>query len=253
MSRLPVLFAAHGSPMNAVESNGFTKALQAWGRRLPVPKAVLCVSAHGYGQGIKVSTSASPRTIHDFGGFPPELYEVRYPSPGHPGLAREALRLLAPTGAVPDPDAGLDHGAWSVLVHLYPKADVPVFQVSIDSRLPAKEHLALGSRLAPLREEGVLILGSGNVVHNLGRLSGRDAPPFPWASAFDEEVKDKALRGDRDGLIKGAVPSLSVPTPDHYLPLLYPLGAAGPEEPVSFPTDGFEHGAISLRSVQWGA
>jgi 4,5-DOPA dioxygenase extradiol len=252
MPRLPVLFVGHGSPMNAVADNPFTRALRAWGAALPKPEAILCVSAHWYGDGVKVLAAPRPRTIHDFGGFPEELYEIEYPAPGHAALSSETRELLAPAGAKLADDWGLDHGAWSPLLHLFPKADVPVFQVSLDRRLPAREHLRLGSLLKPLRDRGVLILASGNVVHNLGHLTAREAPPFLWAETFDAEIKKALLAGDRDTLVAGAAPSPSVPTPDHYLPLLYAAGAADPQDPVKFPVEGFEHGAISLRAAQWG-
>jgi 4,5-DOPA dioxygenase extradiol len=249
--RLPVLFAGHGSPMNALADNDFTRTLKEWGRRLPRPEAVLAVSAHWYGAGLKVLTAGTPRTIHDFGGFPRALHEVNDPAPGHPALAREALRLLAPEGAQADESWGLDHGTWSVLLHLFPRADVPVFQVSVDARRPAESHWSLGERLAPLRERGVLIVGSGDVVHNLAELGPREAPPQDWALRFDEDVKAALSRRDRAALVSGAAPSRAVPTPDHYLPLLTAAGAGG-ADPLSFPIEGFEHGAISLRAAQWG-
>jgi 4,5-DOPA dioxygenase extradiol len=250
-SPLPVLFVDHGSPMNALADNGYTRALKTLGRSLPRPAAVLCVSAHWYVDGVKVQSSARPKTIHDFGGFPDELHAVQYPAPGHPGLAAKARDLLAPAGAALTEDWGLDHGAWSPLVHLFPEADVPVFQVSLDRRLPAAEHLALGRRLAPLREEGVLILASGTIVHNLARLHGDPAtPPFPWAVAFDAEVKRRLGRKDATGLLEGARPSLPVPTPDHYLPLLHAFGAAGESRPATV-HEGFEHGSISLNAFLW--
>lgn len=255
---MPVLFVGHGSPMNAVRQNAFTRSLNAAGRALPAPNAVLCVSAHWYGKGLMVQSGEQPPVIHDFYGFPDELYAVRYPAPGSPAFAAKTRDLLAAEGAELTVKWGLDHGAWSVLVHLFPNADVPVYQLSLDYNRPLREHYELAKRLKPLREEGVLILGSGNIVHNLRVMQANpDAPPFPWTEEFDAGVKNALEARDHDSLIDypEAFPrtaALSVPTPDHYLPLLYCLAASDPAEPVSYPYEGYEHAAISMRSVRWG-
>lgn len=254
---LPVLFLGHGNPMNALADNAFTRALGALGRSLPRPKAVLCVSAHWMTEGFAVTADAFPETLHDFAGFPPELFAVRYEPPGDPALAERARDLLAPRPTALSEDWGLDHGAWSVLRHLYPAADVPVVQLSIDPGREPREHFELGLALRPLREEGVLVVGSGNVVHNLGRLDwGGTRPPHPWALEFDAWVKAKLLARDAEALLAdpARMPggAESVPTPDHWLPLAAVLGAASGSDPVSFPYEGFEHASLSMRCVRWG-
>ena len=256
--RLPALFFGHGNPMNAIERNAFTEAWSAIGAALPRPRAVLCISAHWYLPATAVTAMAAPRTIHDFGGFPRALYDVRYPAPGDPSLARRVRDLLAPTRVALDEHWGLDHGAWSVLCHLLPQADVPVVQLSIDETEPPAFHYELGRRLAPLRNEGVLVIGSGNVVHNLHAYAwGRHpAEPFEWALRFEEQVKRLLTAGqhvpliDYDALGQDAV--LSVPTPDHYLPLLYVAGASAAGEPVHFPVQGIDGGSVSMLTVQTG-
>lgn len=257
VSRLPVLFIGHGSPMNALADNDFTRTLSALGKKLPRPRAVLCVSAHWYGDGVSVSSASKPETIHDFYGFPEELFQVRYPAPGHPELARRAWELLSQSGAQLTEDWGLDHGAWSVLRHIFPLADVPVFQLSLDRWKEPDQHFKLAEQLKPLRSEGVLIVGSGNVVHNLGELNPRaDAAPYPWAERFDAALKHAVLNRDVQTLteymtsFEDAV--LAAPTPDHYLPFLYALAASDAQDAITFPYEGFEHGSISLRAVQWG-
>ena len=201
--------------------------------------------------------TAAPETIHDFGGFPQALYDVQYPAPGDPGLARRVHALLAPVETDLSEAWGLDHGTWSVLRHAYPDAEVPVVQLSIDGTRPAAYHYELGRRLAALREEGVLILGSGNIVHNFrAYVPGQDVGPYPWAAAFDERVRESVQSGDHAPLIGyeklGRDAALAVPTPDHYLPLLYVLGAGLPDEAVTFPVDGFEGGSMSMLAVQLG-
>jgi 4,5-DOPA dioxygenase extradiol len=255
--KLPALFLAHGSPMNAIEDNAFTRALAALGARLPRPKAVLCVSAHWLTRGTAVTGMAKPRTIHDFGGFPEALYAVRYPAPGSPALAARVRELLGPATAIDEDEWGLDHGAWSVLRHLFPKADVPVVQLGIDYAAPAKRHFALGQALRPLRDEGVLIAGSGNVVHNLRRIvMDEDAPAADWAVAFAEHVKERALARDFVALLAdpASAPggSESVPTPDHYDPLLYALGAAEPSETPTVLFDAVQNGSLSMLSLGIG-
>ena len=246
--RMPVLFAGHGSPMNAIEDNQWSRGFAALARLTGTPRAILCISAHWFVPGTFVTGEERPKTIHDFGGFPEALYEVRYPAPGSAALAARAGQL---TGATPRTDWGLDHGAWSVLMHTFPDAKVPVVQLSIDHRLSPEEHLALGRKLAPLRDEGVLIAGSGNITHNLRHaFTRRDFPA--WAANFDAAAAEALKRADGDALAK----LLSTddgrrahPTPDHYLPLLYAAGAASPGDQVSFPIEGFDLGSLSMRSV----
>jgi 4,5-DOPA dioxygenase extradiol len=234
--------------MNAIEDNQWSRGFAALGGLGEKPKAILCISAHWYVPGTFVTGEAKPRTIHDFGGFPEELFEVRYPAPGSPGLA---ARVGALTGATERTDWGLDHGSWSVLLHAFPGADVPVVQLSIDQRLSPDEHVALGRKLVPLRDEGVLILGSGNVTHNLRHaFTRRDLPA--WASNFDEAAAEALQRKDTKALaamLSTEDGHRSHPTPDHYLPLLYAAGAALPDDQVTFPALGFDLGSLSMRSV----
>jgi 4,5-DOPA dioxygenase extradiol len=257
--RMPVLFVGHGSPMNAIEDNVWSRGFRALAAGLPRPRAILAVSAHWYVAGTFTTSQERPDTIHDFGGFPDALFRVQYPAPGDPDLARRVVRLVGESRASPSAGWGLDHGTWSVLVHLFPAADVPVVQLSIDGRLEAAEHLAFGRALAPLRDEGVLVLGSGNVVHNLRHAfsawhRGERATP-EWARSFDEGVAGALARHDTDHLVRaleGETGGLSHPTPDHSLPLLYVAGAGGPGDPVSFPITGFDMTSLSMRSVVIG-
>ena len=259
--RMPVLFVGHGSPMNAITDNGFARFLTAWGRSLPQPAAILVVSAHWQTQGqTLVGAQARPQTIHDFGGFPRELQEMQYPAPGAPELARRAAGLVRQGQGIATQDWGLDHGTWTVLHRLYPKADVPVFQVSIDYSRNAAFHHAAGRELAALRDSGVLIIGSGNVVHNLGATI-RGAPDsmaasVPWAAQFDAAVgKALAGRDDRALMRYEQLPgaAMAVATPDHYFPLMYALGAAGESEEVRTVYTGFQAGTLSMRCLQAGA
>ncbi len=255
--RLPVTFIGHGSPTNALADNRHTRAWSALARRLAKPKAVLVVSAHWYVAGTAVTAMARPKTIHDFYGFPPELHAYEYPAPGEPALAERVRVLLSDVNVERDEGWGLDHGAWSVLAHLYPQADVPVVQLSIDGTRPAPFHLEVGRKLAPLRDEGVLILGSGNVVHNLRVMRRTDeAPPFDWAVQFNDALRDRLLARDAQALANpmqfGDAARLSIPTPEHYLPLLYVAGAARDEDRVEVLTDGIELGSISMLSVRFG-
>jgi 4,5-DOPA dioxygenase extradiol len=258
-SRMPVLFVGHGNPMNAIEDNRWSRAFRALGAALPAPRAILAVSAHWYGAGTQTTAAARPETIHDFYGFPDALFRVAYPAPGDPALARRVAGLLADRDAAPSDAWGLDHGTWSVLVHLRPAADLPVVQLSLDARLPPAGHLAIGRALAPLRDEGVLILGSGNLVHNLRHAfsawhRGERTPP-EWARAFDDEVARALERHDDDALVRvleTEAGRLAHPTPDHYLPLLYAAGASQPGEPVRFPIEGFDMSSLSMRSVTLG-
>jgi 4,5-DOPA dioxygenase extradiol len=260
--RMPSIFFGHGNPMYALESNKYTAAWEAVGASLPRPAAILSVSAHWYIRGCRVTAMARPRTIHDFGGFPRALFEVQYPAPGSPTLARRVRDLLAPlVDARLDDDEkqgwGLDHGTWSVLVHAFPEADVPVVQLSIDAMQSPAWHYALAQRLAPLRDEGVLVIGSGNIVHNLGRLTwAADTPPHDWAQRFSDWVYGHVAAGRHapliDYLSAGDDARLSAPTPDHYLPLLYVLALQQPGEPVGFPVAGIDMGAIDMRCVTVG-
>jgi len=227
MPTMPVLFLGHGSPMNAIEDNPWSRAWRELGASLPRPRAVLCVSAHWQTPGVRIGGAEHPRTIHDFGGFPQALYDVQYPAPGSPALAREVQAMLDPL-LEPEIDAayGLDHGAWQVLMHLFPKADVPVVQLSLDLRRPGPQHYAIGRMLAPLRDSGVLVVASGNIVHNLRRLDFSDPTPPAWATGFRDLVNRLVVAGDHARLADlDALPdaSLAAPTPEHYLPLLYAL------------------------------
>jgi 4,5-DOPA dioxygenase extradiol len=256
---MPVLFAGHGSPMNAIEDNAWSRAFRALGGELPRPRAILAVSAHWYVAGTFTTADERPRTIHDFGGFPEPLYRVQYPAPGDPALARRAAAIAGGGRVAPAGEWGLDHGTWSLLLHLFPAADVPVVQLSIDGSLPPAGHLAIGRRLAPLRDEGVLILGSGNVTHNLRHAFGAagrgEREPPAWARRFDERVASALERHDADALARaldGEEGRLSHPSPDHYLPLLYVAGAADRGDPVRFPVVGFDLASLSMRSALIG-
>lgn len=250
-ARLPALFLGHGSPLNAIEENEFHLAWRQLGQRLPWPAAVLCVSAHWETDGPRVSAGALPETIHDFRGFPPELFAVQYPAPGAPVLARRVAEL---TGAVLDEQRGLDHGAWSVLRAMYPDADVPVLQFSLDVRRSPSEHAELGRALSPLRDEGVLVLGSGNAVHNLALLDWRKADGFDWAQRSHDLVKralqDGAALADHRALLPDA--ALAVPTLEHWLPLLYVDALRRPGEPATLLTDRVVMGSLSMLSVLIG-
>jgi 4,5-DOPA dioxygenase extradiol len=257
-SIMPAVFFGHGNPMNAVLHNGYTEAWAALGRELPRPKAILCVSAHWFVAETGVTVSTAPRTIHDFGGFPRELYQVSYPAPGDPALARRVQKILEPLPVKLDESWGLDHGAWSVLRHAYPNADIPVVQLSIDETQPASFHYETGKRLAPLRDEGVLIVGSGNLVHNLHAYAWgrRIVEPYDWAVRFEKQVRERIGAGEDRALIEyetlGKDAQLSIPTPDHYLPLLYVLASRQEREDVSFPVAGVDGGSISMLSVKVG-
>lgn len=256
--RTPVIFLGHGNPMNAIQENAYTRAWSAIGRGLPRPKAILAVSAHWYLPATLVTAMERPRTIHDFGGFPPQLYQVSYPAPGAPGLAERVRELLGPSAVGLDTEWGLDHGTWSVLCHVYPQADVPVVQLSIDETQPAAFHYALARKLAPLRDEGVLVIGSGNLVHNLHTYAwGRHMPePYDWAARFEQRARELISKREHAPLVDyeslGRDAMLSVPTPDHYLPLLYVLALQEEGEEVTFPVEGIDGGSISMLSVRVG-
>ncbi|CPR14789.1 4,5-DOPA dioxygenase extradiol [Brenneria goodwinii] len=257
-SRMPALFLGHGSPMNVLENNLYTQTWQTLGEILPRPKAIVAVSAHWYTRGTAVTAMDKPRTIHDFGGFPQALFDTQYPAPGSPDLAEKIQRLLAPIPVAADRgEWGLDHGSWGVLIKMYPQADIPVVQLSVDGTQPAAYHYQLGKKLGALRDEGIMIVASGNVVHNLrmAKWNG-DAEPYPWAVSFNQFVRDNlAYQGDDHPLVNfmrhdGA--ALSNPTPDHYLPLLYVLGDWDGKEAITIPVDGIEMGSLSMLSVQVG-
>jgi 4,5-DOPA dioxygenase extradiol len=255
--RMPVVFFGHGSPMNAVTPNRYADAWRQIGAALPRPKAILSVSAHWYTRGTAVTAMETPRTIHDFYGFPQPLYEVQYPAPGDRALAARVRALAAPVDAQLDGSWGLDHGTWQVLMHAFPAADVPVVQLSIDGTQSGSFHYELGGRLAPLRDEGVLVVGSGNIVHNL-RLMQRsaDAPPFDWAVRFSERVRALAAARDHAPLVDyaslGEDARLSVPTPDHYLPFLYCIALQSEGEKLEFPVDGIDIGSVGMLSLVIG-
>lgn len=255
---MPAMFFAHGTPVNAITRNAYTDAWAAIGRELPRPRAIVSVSAHWYRRGVAVTAMTMPPTIHDFGGFPRELHEYRYPAPGEPALARRVRDLLAPTPVELDQEWGLDHGTWAVLCHVYPQADIPVIELALDGTQPPQFHFDLGKKLAPLRDEGVLVIGSGNVVHNL-RLWTRgapDMPPLDWAVRFEKQARDMMVSGNVQPLVDwetlGRDAALSIPTPDHYLPLLYILALRRESDAVTFPVEGIDGGSVSMLSVRVG-
>jgi 4,5-DOPA dioxygenase extradiol len=255
---MPAIFLGHGNPMNAISQNAYTDGWASIGKAIPRPRAVLSVSAHWYLPACAVTATPSPRTIHDFGGFPQELYEVSYPAPGSPELARRVQQLLSPASVGLDESWGLDHGTWSVLTHVFPDADIPVVQLSIDERQPPQFHYELGKRLAALREEGVLVIGSGNLVHNLHTYAwGRGGvQPFDWAVRFEQQVRELLLTGEDAQIVAyeklGRDALLSAPTPDHYLPLLYVLGLRREKDQISFPVQGVDGGSVSMLAIQIG-
>ena len=252
---MPVVFFGHGSPMNTLARNAYTEAWRKIGEAIPAPKAIVCVSAHWYTEGTAVTAMNRPRTIHDFYGFPQSLFDVQYPAPGKPELARRVRELLAPVDVALDDSWGLDHGTWSVLKHVYPQADIPVVQLSIDGTQPPQHHYETARRLAPLRDEGILVAGSGNVVHNL-RLMRPGAQAFDWAVRFNESIRGALAARDHATLIGfeklGADARLSVPTPEHYLPLLYIAGLQREDESMTFPVDGYDLGSVSMLSAAVG-
>jgi 4,5-DOPA dioxygenase extradiol len=257
-SRMPAVFFGHGSPMNAIERTRYSEAWGTLGETLPKPRAVLAVSAHWYTHGTLVTAGERPKTIHDFHGFPKALFDVEYPAPGDPALAERIREIAAPVPVRPDRSWGLDHGTWSVLVHVYPKADVPVLQLSIDATQPAQFHYDLGRKLAPLRDEGVLVAGFGNVVHNLQVMRRtQGAAAFDWAARFESGIREALVGRDHDALVHyerfGEDARLSAPTPEHYLPLLYVAGSQAAGEAVSVPVDGIDLGSISMLTAVIGA
>lgn len=257
---MPVLFLGHGSPMNAIEENQFVAAFRSESQLLPKPKAVLCVSAHWETLGTRVTAMPAPRTIHDFGGFPPALYQVQYPAPGDTQLASSLSETLAPTPVGQDQDWGLDHGAWSVLKHFFPEADVPVLQLSLDLRLSPLEHLDLAKRLAVLRERGVLVVGSGNLVHNLGQVAwsrlNEVGYGYDWAQEAQAWIAGRIADQDHKALANyasaGRALQLAIPTPEHYLPSLYTLALRGENESLRFFNDELMAGSLSMTSFRIG-
>jgi 4,5-DOPA dioxygenase extradiol len=254
---MPAIFFGHGNPMNALLKNDWTEAWAGIGRTIETPRAILCVSAHWYLPATLVTAMTVPRTIHDFGGFPRELFQVQYPAPGDPALAQQVRELLKPIDVGLDQEWGLDHGTWSVLCHVFPNANVPIVQLSINETEPPQFHFELGKRLRPLRDEGILIAGSGNLVHNLHTYAwGRHMPePYDWAVRFEKTARELMQNGDFEPLINyetlGRDALLSIPTPDHYIPLLYILGAARPNDTLSFPVEGVDGGSISMLAISF--
>lgn len=258
--KMPVLFLGHGSPMNAIEENQFVAGFREVSKRIPKPNAILCVSAHWFTDGTFVTAMEMPKTIHDFYGFPKELFEVQYPAPGNPALAKETAELLAPVLVEEDHSWGLDHGAWSVIRHLYPEADIPVIQLSIDYTKPPQYHFDLAKKLNKLREKGILILGSGNIVHNLRMIDWRNintvGSGWDWAIEAREKTNNWLLEGNFQNLIdyqkQGTALQYAVPTPDHYLPLIYTLGLKERSDELSLFNDELIGGSLSMTSVRIG-
>ncbi|WP_426766368.1 4,5-DOPA dioxygenase extradiol [Erwinia aphidicola] len=258
-SRMPALFLGHGSPMNVLEENIYTETWSELGKTLPRPKAIIAVSAHWYTRGTAVTAMEKPRTIHDFGGFPQALFDTHYPAPGSPALAQQVADALAPVAAELDREWGFDHGSWGVLIKMYPDADIPVVQLSVDGTRPPAYHFELGRKLAALREQGIMIVASGNVVHNLRMVRwGGDAAAYPWAESFNQYVRDNlSWEGESEqhplvNFMQHEGAALSNPTPEHYLPLLYVLGARAAGEAIAIPVDGIVMGSLSMLSVQVG-
>ncbi len=262
MARLPAVFFGHGSPTIALETNDTTATWNRIARQIGKPKAILCVSAHWLTRGVAVTAMPRPKTIHDFGrGLGEALFQIQYPAPGDPALAARVQDLLAPEIDVTlDQSAwGLDHGAWSVLSKAYPDADVPVVQLSMDATKPPAWHYAIGQKLAALRDEGVLIVGSGNIVHNLQVMDwpGRHAAPYDWAVRFNDYIRDAVAKDEPQKVVdypsRGQDAVMSVPDPDHFWPLLYVLGTRAPGEAARFEPDHFEHKSLSMMSIVLGA
>ena len=255
---MPAIFFGHGNPLNALAENTFTNGWADIGRSIPRPRAILSVSAHYYIPFLMVTVNKNPPTIHDFSGFPEALYQVTYPAPGSPELAERVRELFSPEPLKMDEYWGLDHGTWSVLKHVFPESDIPVVQLSIDETRPIKFHYELAKRLMPLREEGVLIIGSGNIVHNLAlyQRRNRDIQPFDWAARFEAYAKQMLLNGAVTALIDyskfGDDAEKAVPAPDHYLPFIYMLGLRRESDEISFPVQGMDGGSVSMLAVKFG-
>ena len=250
---MPLLFVGHGSPMNAIEDNEFSRSWAQLGKELPTPKAILCISAHWQTRGTKVTAMDHPKTIHDFGGFPKALFDAQYPAPGSPQYAQLTISQFQAGHISKDFEWGLDHGTWSVLMPMFPKATIPTFQLSLDYTSTPQQHVEIAKHLMNLRNKGVLIIGSGNIVHNLGLLNF-EGKPFDWATEFDELAKTKILNNDIKALADykslGKAASLSIPTNEHYLPLLYILALRQKHENISFFNESIEMGSISMRSMR---
>ena len=259
MSRLPIVFYGHGSPMIALEKSDTTAAWRVIAQTIGTPKAILCISAHWLTRGTAVTAMAQPRTIHDFGAFPQALFDMRYPAPGSPALAQRVVDLLAPLPVRLDEEWGLDHGTWTVLHHAYPDADIPVVQLSMDVNATPAQHWEIGKMLRPLRDEGVLILATGNIVHNLPAMDWEnpDAPPYPWAERFNQTMLDAVMADDPQVVIDfealGDDAKRAVPTPDHFWPLLYALGAREPGEVAQLHPNFIHHKSLGMTSILIGA
>jgi len=257
-SRTPTIFVGHGNPLNALEANDYTQAWKSIGQTIRKPKAILAVSAHWYIPGTFVTAMGWPQTIHDFGGFPPELYQIKYNAPGSPELAGRVKELLSPISVGLDHSWGLDHGTWSVLVHMFPDADIPVVQLSIDETQPAAYHYELAQKLQSLRDEEVMVFGSGNLVHNLHTYAWgkHEVAPFDWAIKFEADVMSYLLAAEHEPIVHyeslGRDALLSVPTPEHYLPLIYVIGLRQRDDQVSFPVRGIDGGSVSMLAVHLG-
>lgn len=257
---MPVLFLGHGSPMNAIEENEFVQGFRNVARGIPTPKAILCISAHWETKGTFVTSMQHPRTIHDFGGFPKALFDVQYPAPGSPELAKQTKELIHKTQVGFDEQWGLDHGAWSVIKHLYPKANIPVIQMSIDYQQNPQYHYDLAKELKALRSKGILIIGSGNMVHNLGMVDWKNLNKvdyaYDWAKEANEKMKQYILSGDHKPLInyraQGKPFELSIPTPEHFIPLLYTLALKNEKENISLFNDKAVAGSLTMTSVKIG-
>lgn len=257
--KMPLLFVGHGSPMNAIEENEFSSGWKDVAKYIEKPSAILCISAHWETRGTLITAMEEPRTIHDFGGFPEELYRIQYPAPGNPRLAKEIQGILPADEAQLDEKWGLDHGCWSVVKHMYPKADIPVLQMSLDYYADPQRHFEIASGLRNLRQKGVLIIGSGNIVHNLGMVAWNrlnDTFGFDWALEASEKIKKFILSGDYDQLINyqahGRAFDLAVPTPEHYLPLLYIIALQDRNEKIAFFNDKIVGGSISMTCIRVG-
>ncbi len=257
-AKMPVLFLGHGSPMNAIEENEFVKGFRDIAKTIPIPNAILCVSAHWFTKGTKVTAMEMPKTIHDFGGFPQALFDVQYPAKGSPALAKETKSLLLPEMVALDDKWGLDHGAWSVIKHLYPEANIPVIQLSIDYTKTGQEHYELAQQLSSLRNKGILIIGSGNIIHNLGMIdfanAHKDDYGYDWAIEARSDINKYLLNGNYQPLIdyhkQSKAFQLAIPTPDHYLPLIYSLGLQEKGESISLFNDKLLAGSLSMTSLK---
>ena len=253
-SKMPALFLGHGNPMNALESNLFSKTWKLLGKSIAQPKAILAISAHWETRGTSVTAMERPSTLHDFGNFPQALFDVQYPAKGDPPLAQKIQSLITQTPVKLDYDWGLDHGTWSLLTHMFPEANIPVLQLSLNRNLSSEDHYKIGQELKQLRDEGILILGSGNIVHNLSRMSSDPKDkPFDWAMEFDDKIKRLLLEGNHLGILGfeslGEIARMSVPTLEHFLPLIYIIALQEKDDRITFPTEGMDLKAISMRGA----